>query len=157
MNLDSEYTPEFKLGMRPETKELYRPDERSTWDEWHPGNIHTNIEAGSYAQECALIISREPHPSNKNQAALHSITVQSPLIKKILDGTFEGYEGLNTQLKQLTFKAPFHPFYYRWHRFEKLYQDEQDRDTKNHLDLLYAILSIEILPHIEGHGGLYQE
>ncbi|OBT52780.1 hypothetical protein VE04_05955 [Pseudogymnoascus sp. 24MN13] len=149
MSIDSDYKPEFSQGMRPETKLLYRPDDRSTWDEWNPGNIRTDAEAGSFAQECALIVRREPHPSNNNQAALHSITVQSPLIKKVLEGTFERFEGLNTQLKQLTFKAPFHPFYYRWHRFEKLRQDEQDQDTKNHLDLLYAILSKEILPHIE--------
>ncbi|KFY51030.1 hypothetical protein V496_08991 [Pseudogymnoascus sp. VKM F-4515 (FW-2607)] len=149
MSVDSDYTPEFSLGMRPETKQLYRPDDRSTWDEWNPGNVRTDAEAGSFAQECALIVRREPHPSNNNQAALHSITVQSPLIKKVLEGTFQGFEGLNMQLKQLTFKAPFHPFYYRWHRFEKLRQDEQDQNTKNHLDLLYAILSKEILPHIE--------
>ncbi|KFX91101.1 hypothetical protein V490_06073 [Pseudogymnoascus sp. VKM F-3557] len=149
MSVDSDYTPEFSLGMRPETKQLYRADDRSTWDEWNPGNIRADAEAGSFAQECALIVRREPHPSNNNEAALHSITVQSPLIKKALDATFEGVEGLNTQLKQLTFKAPFHPFYYRWHRFEKLRKDEQDEDTKNHLDLLYETLSNEILPHIE--------
>ncbi|KFY09596.1 hypothetical protein V491_08077 [Pseudogymnoascus sp. VKM F-3775] len=149
MSVDLDYTPKFSLGMRPETKHLYRPDDRSTWDEWNPENIRTDVEAGSFAQECALIVRREPHPSNNNQAALHSITVQSPLIKKVLEGTFEGFEGLNTQLKQLTFKGPFHPFYYRWHRFEKLREDEQDQDTKDHLDLLYAILTKEILPHIE--------
>ncbi|OBT62584.1 hypothetical protein VE03_07373 [Pseudogymnoascus sp. 23342-1-I1] len=149
MSVDSDYTPEFSLGMRPETKQLYRPNDRTTWDEWNPGNIRADAEAGSFAQECALIVRREPHPSNNNQAALHSITVQSPLTKKVLEGTFEGFEGLNMQLKQLTFKAPFHPFYYRWHRFEKLCQDEQDQDTKNHLDLLYDILSKDIVPHIE--------
>jgi len=154
MSVDSDYTPEFSLGMRPEIKQLYRPDDRSTWDEWKPGNVRTDVEAGSYAQECVLIVRREPHPSNNNQAALQSITVQSPLIKKVLDTTFEGFEGLNTQLKQLTFKAPFHPFYYRWHRFEKLCQDEQDQDTKKHLDLLYAIISKEILPHIEAMEDL---
>lgn len=154
MSVDSEYNPEFSLGMRPEIKQLYRPDDRSVWDEWNPGNIRSDVEASSYAQECAIMVRREPHPSNNNQAALHSITVQSPLIKKVLDSTFEGFEGLNTQLKQLTFKAPFHPFYYRWHRFEKLRQDVQDQDTKNHLDLLYAILSKEILPHIEAMEDL---
>lgn len=149
MSVDADYTPEFSLGMRPETKQLYRPDDRSVWDEWKPGNTGTDVEAGSYAEECALIVRHEPHPSNNNQAALHSITVQSPLIKKVLDSTFEGYEGLNTQLKQLTFQAPFHPFYYRWHRFEELRQIEQDQETKNHLDLLYSVLGKEILPHIE--------
>ncbi len=153
MSVDSGYTPEFSLGMRPEVKQLYRPDDRALWNELVPDNIHADAEAGSYAQECALIVRREPHPSN-NQVALHSITVQSPLIKKVLDGTFEGFEGLNTRLKQLTFQAPFRPFYYRWHRFEKLRQDEQDQDTRNHLDLLYAVLSEEITPHIEAMEDL---
>ena len=148
MSVDLDYTPEFSLGMRADVQQLYRPDDRSLWNESVPDKTTMDIEVGSYAQECALIIRREHHPTT-NQVALHSITVQSPLIKKVLDRTFKGFEGLNTQLKQLTFKAPFHPFYYRWHRFEKLYEDEQDQETKDHLDLLHPILSEEIMPHVE--------
>ncbi|ORY60273.1 P-loop containing nucleoside triphosphate hydrolase protein [Pseudomassariella vexata] len=153
MSVDSDYVPEFGLGMRPKIQQLYRPDDRSPWNEWIADNSGTDIEAGSYAQECAFIVRREPHPST-NQVALHSITVHSPLIKKVLDDTFVGFESLNTHLKQLTFKAPFHPFYYRWHRFEKLRLEEQDQDTKKHLDMLYSILSEEILPHIEAMKDL---
>jgi hypothetical protein len=142
------YTPEFKLGMRPEIKQLYRADARSLWDDSIPSNIRPDVEAGSYAQECTLIVRREPHPIN-NQVALQSITIQSSLIKKVLESTFEGFEGLNAQLKQLTFKAPIHAFHYRWHRFKKLRQEEQDQETKNLLDLFYSILSKEVLPHIE--------
>lgn len=151
MSVDANYTPEYGVGLRPETKQLYRPDDRSVWGEWTPAviNVGTNVEAGSYAQECAIIVRREPHPSNNNQPALHSLTVQSALIKKVLARTFEGFEGLNTQLKQLTFNAPFHPFYYRWHRFEKLRQDERDPNTQQHLELLYAVISKEIVPHIK--------
>jgi hypothetical protein len=148
MSVDPDYTPNSSLGMRTEIQQLYRPHDRSPWNESVPDKTATDVEAGSYAQECALIVCRQPHPIT-NQVALHSITVQSPLIKKVLDSTFKGLEGLNTQLKQLTFKAPFHPFYYRWHRFEKLREDEQDQETKDHLDLLYPILSEEIMPHIE--------
>lgn len=148
MSVNPDYTADFSLGTRAEIQQLYRPNDRSLWNESVPDKTATDVEAGSYAQECALIVRREPHPIT-NQVALHSITVQSPLIKKVLDGTFKGFEGLNTQLKQLTFKAPFHPFYYRWHRFEKLRKDEQHQETKEHLDLLYPILSEEIMPHIE--------
>ena len=153
MSVDSNYTPDFSVGMRAEIQQLYRPDDRSLWNESVPNKVSTDDEAGSYTQECALIVRREPHPII-NQVALHSITVQSPLIKKVLNGTFKGFEGLNTQLKQLTFKAPFHPFYYRWHRFEKLRENEQDRETKKHLELLYHILSGEIMPHIEAMTDL---
>ena len=153
MSVDPDYTPDFSLGMRAEIQQLYRPDDRSLWNESVPDKSAADVEAGSYAQTCALIVRREPHPIT-NQVALHSVTVQSPLIKKVLDGTFKDFEGLNTQLKQLTFKAPFHPFYYRWHRFEKLREDEQDQDTKDHLDLLYSILSEDIVPQIEAMKDL---
>ena len=86
-------------------------------------------------------------------SSVHSLTL-SPLIKHVLDRTFEGFEGLNTQLKQLTFKAPFHPFYYRWHRFERLRKVEQDKETRAHLDLLYFVLDEEISPHIEAMADL---
>ena len=150
MSVDPDYTPDFDLGMRVETQQLYRLNDRSPWNESDPETTvkATDVEASSYAQECALIVRREPHPIT-NQIALHSITIQSPLIKKVLDKTFKGFEGVSTQLTQLTFKAPFHPFYYRWHRFEKLWEDEQDQETKDHLDLLYPILSEEIMPHIK--------
>lgn len=149
MSVDQHYTPEFNLGMRPAAKQLYRADDRSPWDEWTQKAVHTDIKAASYVQECALIVRHEPHPSNNNEAALHSITVQSPLIRKTLEATFDGYAGLNTQLKQLTFNAPFHPFYYRWHLFEKLHENEQGQEAKSHLGLLYDVLSKEIVPHIE--------
>ncbi|KAH8893106.1 P-loop containing nucleoside triphosphate hydrolase protein [Thozetella sp. PMI_491] len=153
ISVDPDYHPEFSLGMRPESKQLYRADDRSLWEDWAPDNAPEDVEAGSFAQECALIVRREPHPTNR-RLTLHSITVQSPLIKRLLDGTFGGYEGVNTRLKQVTFKAPFHPFYYRWHLFEKLQLDEQDEDTKKHLDLLYPIVRNEILPHIEAMEDL---
>ena len=148
MSVDPDYTPEFSLGMRAEIQQLYRLDDRSLWNESIPDKTAADVEASSYAQECALIVRREAHPITY-QVALHSITVQSPLIRKVLDRTFRGFEGLNTQLKELTFKAPFHPFYYRWHRFEKLREDEQDQETRDHLDLLYPVMRAEIMPHIE--------
>ncbi|KAB8076238.1 P-loop containing nucleoside triphosphate hydrolase protein [Aspergillus leporis] len=135
-SVDPDYPPDFSLGMRAEMQQLYRPDDRSPWNESVPASTATDGQAGSYAQECALIVRREPHPIT-NEVALHSITIQSPLIKKILDRTFQGFE------------TPFHPFYYRWHLFEKLREDEQDEETQDHLDILYPIFRDEIMPHIE--------
>jgi hypothetical protein len=148
MIVDPDYTPDFDLGMRAEIQQLYRPSDRLPWSEFVIDKTVADVKANSYGQECALIVQREPHPIT-SQVSLHSITVQSPLIRNVLERTFEGFEGLNTQLKQLTFKAPFHPFYYRWHIFEKLRNLEQDEETKEHIDLLYSILSQEIMPHIE--------
>ncbi|KAL9616491.1 MAG: hypothetical protein Q9160_008634 [Pyrenula sp. 1 TL-2023] len=148
MSVVPDYTPEYCTGMRPEVQHLYRSDDRSHWNQSVPDKDGTDMEAGSYAQECALILRREPHPIT-GSLALHSVTIQSPLIKKVLEKAFQGFEGINTQLKDLTFKSPFHPFYYRWHRFEKLYKDNRNQFTQEHLDLLYPILRDEIMPYIE--------
>ncbi|RDW81827.1 hypothetical protein BP6252_02939 [Coleophoma cylindrospora] len=138
-----------------QVQQLYRPDDRSPWRNWVPNTTATHAEVGTSSPECAFIVRREPHPIT-HQVALHSITVHSPVIRKVLHSTFEAFEGLNTQLKQLTFKAPFYPFYYRWHRFEKLCADEQDPETKHLLNLLYPILSEEVLPHVEAMTDLTQ-
>ncbi|RDW62492.1 hypothetical protein BP5796_10794 [Coleophoma crateriformis] len=138
-----------------QVQQLYRPDDRSPWRRWVPNPTATDAEVGTSGPDCAFVVRREPHPIT-HQVALHSITVHSPVIRKVLHSTFEGFEGLNTQLKQLTFKAPFYPFYYRWHRFEKLCGIEQDPETKHLLDLLYPILSEEILPQVEAMTDLTQ-
>ncbi|RAK97156.1 ATP-binding protein [Aspergillus ibericus CBS 121593] len=153
MSVNPGYTPDYGRGMRAEVQQLYRPDDRSVWNESVPKPSATEAEAGSLAQEFAVIVRREPHLIT-HQIALHSITIQSPLIKKVLERTFQGFEGLNTQLKDLVFKAPFHPFYYRWHRFEKLCQEELDPEVGHHLNLLYPILREEIVPYIEAMRDL---
>jgi len=148
MSVDLDYTPQFKPGMRPEIQQFYRPNDRSPWSGNVPDKTAADIQANSYAQECVLIVHREFHPIT-NAVSLYSITVQSPLARKALDKIFQGYKGISTRLKQLVFEAPFHPFYYRWHRFEQLLQTEQDEETKSHLDLLHSAINEEIMPHIQ--------
>jgi hypothetical protein len=94
MSLDPDYTLDVTLGIRAEMQQLYRLDDRSPWKEFVPDKTATDVEANSYGQECAIIVRREPHPIT-NQVALHSITIQSPLLKKVLDSTFKGFKGLN--------------------------------------------------------------
>ena len=153
LEVGSQYEPRFGVGMRPSVQELYRPNDRLPWGNSVLEKPKEDLAAGSYAQECALIVRRELDPMTK-QGALHSITVQSPLVREVLDRTFDGYEGINTQLREVTFKAPFHPFYHRWSRFQKLCEDERNEEVKIHLDLLHGILSDEITPHIETMGDM---
>lgn len=134
--------------MRADVQHLYRSDDRSAWTDNVPAAPTTDTEAASYSQECALVARRELDPTTQH-VMLHSVTVQSPLIRKVLGITFKGLEGINTQLRQLTFKAPFHPFFYRWHRFERLCEDEESLEVKEHLYLLYSIMKEEITPHID--------
>jgi hypothetical protein len=130
-----------------EVGELFREDEDSPWDEWIPDDVVGGTAIFPEFQPYALILRREKKNS-KSGLVLHSIIVQSPLLRKVLDTLFSGYDGISTKLRELKFYAPFHEFYYRWHRFEQLYQQERDKETEQHLALFYPIISKEILPHI---------
>ncbi|RSL57789.1 hypothetical protein CEP54_008129 [Fusarium duplospermum] len=104
-----------EVGMTADTKDLYRHDNRSPWQEWAPEDIGINSATTATSAKFALIARHEKQfgDTDKPILALHSITVQSPLIKEQLGKVFKGYRGINTNLKKLLFKAPFHEFFYR--------------------------------------------
>lgn len=144
----STYTPTFPTGMRPSIQPLYRSTDRSPWTTTPPPPSKETA-ATSHSQECALLARYAPHPSADNKSALYSMTVQSPLLSAILRKTFDGYEGISVDLKEITFEAPFREWYYRWHIFSALFDEEVDEEVKEHLELLHSVIAPEILPHVE--------
>ncbi|KAK7423533.1 hypothetical protein QQX98_000991 [Neonectria punicea] len=144
-----------QVGMTAEIKNLYRQDYREPWQEWTPDDIGIDSKSTPASAKNALIVRREKQLGDTDEPvlALHSITVQSPLIKKQLGPVFEDYKGINTNLKKLEFKAPFHEFFYRWNEFlqaEPAESEDEDGDTnRSHYKLLFDTISGEIKPHIE--------
>ena len=137
------------MGMKLGSKELYREDERFPWDDWSPDDIDIDIEETSEAKSYALIVRREKGVGQKSSLVLNSITVQSPLIRKVLGNVFVGYRGMTTKLKDLTFSAPFHAFFYRWDRFQQQITEEKDDLVLEHIRLLQSVISGEIEPHLD--------
>ncbi|KAI0837773.1 P-loop containing nucleoside triphosphate hydrolase protein [Hypoxylon sp. FL0890] len=142
-----------QVGMTAETKDLYREDFRSPWEEWALEDIGINSKSTSTSAKFALVVRREKQNGDTEEPvlALHSITVQSPLIKRRLGPVFAGYQGINTNLKKLEFHAPFREFFYRWSEFVRAAPSGEDVDDneKGHFKLLFDIISSEITPHIE--------
>ena len=146
-------------GMKTGSKELYREDERSPWEDWSPDDIDNDPQDTSEAKQYALIVRREKRIGQKSSLILHSITIQSPLIREVLGVVFDGYKGMTTKLKDLTFKTPFHEFFYRWDHFQQQVKKENDAVVLEHMKLLQDIVSGEIQPHLErkkelGDNGL---
>ncbi len=137
------------MGMKPGSKELYREDERTPWDDWSPDDIDKDLEETSEAKSYALIVRRQKRVGQKSSLVLHSITVQSPLIRKVLGNVFDGYRGMTTKFKDLTFSAPFHEFFYRWDRFQQQITEEKDDLVLEHIRLLQNVISGEIQPHLD--------
>ncbi len=137
------------MGMKLGSKELYREDGRFPWDDWSPDDIDIDPEETSEAKSYALIVRREKRVGQKSSLVLNSITVQSPLIRKVLGNVFDGYRGMTTKLKDLTFSAPFHEFFYRWDRFQQQITEEKDDLVLEHIRLLQSVISGEIQPHLD--------
>lgn len=155
-SLTEETIQESQMGMTAETKNLYREDPRFPWRELSPEDIGINLKAISASNKFALVVRREKRIGDTDDPAisLHSITIQSPLIKALLGPVFAGYHGINTSLKRLEFTAPFHEFFYRWTEFVKAKSRAESEAEIAHFGLLFDIISAEITPHIEQAGDL---
>ena len=73
---------------------------------------------------------------------------KSPLVRKLLDDVFDGYKGIATKLRNLTFHAPFHELFYRWDQFQKRIREENGSGVLEHGRLLQAVIEPEIKPHL---------
>jgi hypothetical protein len=148
----------IQVGMKAESKDLYREDYRQPWEEWSPDDIGINSKSTPDSAKFALIVRREKRNGDTEEPvlALHSISVQSPLIKELLGPVFAGYRGINTNLKKLEFHAPFHEFFYRWEAFSKAEPsgDEDNEVARKHYKILSDIISPEITAHIEQRNDL---
>lgn len=151
----------FEIGMTTETKDLYRNDPRSSWEEWAPEVIGSSTST-SESLRFALVVRRERRIGDAGEPVLqlHSIRIQSPLIKAALGPVFRDYQGINTNLERLEFSAPFHGFFYRWTEFVKARPpkgedgDEASNMARNHFDLLFNIIHAEMSPHLDQASDL---
>ncbi|KAI0151776.1 P-loop containing nucleoside triphosphate hydrolase protein [Xylariaceae sp. FL1272] len=108
-------------GLAAATKNLYRRDGGSHWKELAPEAIGVNSKSTSHSQEYALTVRREQVQNDEGEPSLrlHSITVQSPLIKQKLRS------------------------------FEFQLSNEQDSESAEHYKLLHDVVRSEIKPHID--------
>lgn len=143
-----------EVGMAAETKDIYRKSSWDPWQEWTDEEIGVDGRSSQASAKYALIVRREKEHGEIDESvlSLHSITVQSPLLKKILGPVFKGFKGINTNLKKLEFHAPFREFFYRWDEFNQA--DPRNSLTVfseecSHYKLLADIIHAEIKPRIE--------
>ncbi|KAB8269490.1 P-loop containing nucleoside triphosphate hydrolase protein [Aspergillus minisclerotigenes] len=122
----------------------------------YPGDLRMAVEDQRETKQKALVVRRGKNHDDAKPLVLDSIVVQSPSLKKTQGEAFEGYTGITASLKKLVFKAPFHPFYYRWKTFSRTLerQRREDPDAAAYTQLLYDLLSGELMEdmnEIEDH------
>lgn len=144
--------PPVEPGMLLESKDLYRSNPREEWSVWAPEDIGMDAKETDASAKFALIVKRDriQGDDGSSELQLNSVKVQSPLVKESLGPVFANYPGINTNLKNLNFYAPFREFFYRRKEFFQVSKQLENDETKGaHFKLLFDIIHAEIEPHIK--------
>jgi hypothetical protein len=135
-------------GMKCESKRLYeleRHENEIVWVDDMPEKFQVpaldDIEAAR--RDYAILLRTQ---LVQRQQKVHSIVVQSPLIKSALKGILNNYPGLFLQKDPLVFEAPFKAFVHRWDAFCAACERHDDLKTRQHLILLKENLEPELQP-----------
>ena len=146
-----------KTGMIPDVKNLYEgePDRRgqSTWVDKYPDDLEEAAENGESARYALLVRNKKCYDGRK-KLEIDSIIIQSPLLKRVLGSVLKDYPGVTTSLDRLKFEPPFKPFVHRWGRMTKAVEQEEDAETKAHVELLYKTLFTELEDSIKARDDL---
>lgn len=145
-SLDSDAAPvPVVAGAVCEVKDLYQGGASCpcciTWASVPQKRITTTkvTDTSGYA---VLARKSEGHGDFGRDLKLHSLVIQSALIRKVLDVTLKGYLGISTGLENFTVEAPFSCFYHRWTALIDAYSTSTG-ETKQHLALLINLLDVE--------------
>lgn len=91
----------------------------------------------------------------KKVLSLHSIVIQSPLLKDLLADVLTGYPGVTVSLKRLEFTGRFEPLIHRWTALKaaiedlKLKTDDESKTRLQHALLLHDLLASEFKDTID--------
>ncbi|KAG8626055.1 hypothetical protein KVT40_006456 [Elsinoe batatas] len=138
-----------EFGMKGTTKDFYRSKPTSSWKPWKPGQENAALMAQNHLQQHALVVKREKDTESLVGIRLHSIMVQSPIIKKILESVFDGYRGVSMKLNTLKFQHPFREFVHRWDKLLQAAEETTDDTERKHIALLIDVLKPDIGPVFE--------
>ena len=139
-----EYAP---TGTIPETRDLYetKPDRhgRTSWTTEYPDDLNDPPENADSAQYALLVRHKKSYDARK-KLEIHSIVVQSGLLKEVLGVVLKDYPGISTSLERVEFQAPFQPFVHRWEAFAAARDAETNPIAKTHVELLWRVLEEEL-------------
>ncbi|OCK83952.1 P-loop containing nucleoside triphosphate hydrolase protein [Lepidopterella palustris CBS 459.81] len=148
----------IEVGMQCGLKHLYSGKEdkrgRFQWTENVPDDVGKPAEDAETAKWALLVRNVKVYNDPRKVLAIHSIVVQSPLLKKMLEVVLKDYPGVTVGLQRLEFSGKFEPIIHRWAELKKAIdklgdETEDERKTKEHAELFYNLLKEEFKSLIE--------
>lgn len=153
LELQASKKTDVKTGLKCQAIDIYPCPRYGGWTQKYPTHYEEAAKNVETAQSAILKRNKKSSVSRK-KFDLHSIIVQSSLLKKVLGRVFKGCGGVPTQLERLEFDAPFMHFVHRWEKFSEARNSEADPETNSHLDLLWDILYQELKIVLETRNDL---
>ncbi|EMC99821.1 hypothetical protein BAUCODRAFT_30235 [Baudoinia panamericana UAMH 10762] len=161
-----------EVGMSVGLKHLYSGKEdkrgRFQWQTTLPEDLGKPAEDAESEKWAIIVRHVKVYNDPKKVLSLHSIVVQSPLLKDLLKDVLAGYPGVTVGLKRLELSGRFEPLIHRWPELEaaidKLRQgkipssgDEQAGERLKHAELLHDLLEKEFKDTIDAATDLRKE
>ncbi|MCJ1477834.1 hypothetical protein MMC13_006507 [Lambiella insularis] len=112
------------------------------------GKVEEEVErakvlTNSLHGEAAVLVRHRNGHGGEDPFMMHSITIQSPLLKQVLLKVLKGYPGVSPELEDVTFDAPFEPLFHRFDELLKYGKDETSTETRKHVKVLIDVLEPE--------------
>ncbi|KAF2404108.1 P-loop containing nucleoside triphosphate hydrolase protein [Trichodelitschia bisporula] len=142
----------MEAGMDCNIKKLYSGKEdkrgRFQWQTTPPEDVKDPVENSETAKYALLVRNTKVYNNPRKTMAIHSIVVQSPFLKKLLQNVLRDYPGITVNLRRLELAGKFEPLIHRWGRLKEAIsklgdETEEEIETKRHADLLFDVLATE--------------
>jgi hypothetical protein len=139
----------IQLGARKEFVQDFYEGKRTcdcciNWVEECPPDLDLEYLVEGDTEKAPLTVRHQRTFGGSRALEMHSIEVNSAKLRHVLEQVFAGFDGIIPGLKYLTFMAPFKNFYYRWDRFEKAIEDEQDEAVAKGLKWLRSLVKRQL-------------
>lgn len=117
------------------------------------------MEDAESAKWALLVRNVKVYNDPRKVLRMHSILVQSPLLKELLEKVLKGYPGVTVSLKRLEFSGKFEPLIHRWAQLKEAIGElgnstEKDRTTREHAVLLQETLEKEFKDVIDAYQDM---
>ncbi|KAK6409050.1 hypothetical protein LTR95_018354, partial [Oleoguttula sp. CCFEE 5521] len=110
-----------EIGMTADSKVLYSGPEdkkgRFQWKDQPPKDLEKPAEDAESLKHAILVRYVKTFMDPRRNLALHSVVIQSPLLRDLLENVLKGYPGVSTELTRLEFSGKFEPLIHRWEQF----------------------------------------
>ncbi|KAF2151737.1 P-loop containing nucleoside triphosphate hydrolase protein [Myriangium duriaei CBS 260.36] len=126
------------VGMSSGLKHLYSGKEdrkgRFQWQSTIPEDVGKPAEDAETQKWALLVRHIKVYNDPEKVLAVHSIVIQSPLLKEVLKGVLKGYPGVTVGLQKLEFGKDFEPLIHRWPQLKAAIADLRKKVAENEAD-----------------------